>query len=86
MLFNLFAAAEPYVNVCVAHGTQCNGPSVYIATTAQNCGREFHPRQFRSVSGKPLAATRGTQRFRGTPVEKHCPNVIKFHEGKLRPV
>jgi len=29
---------------------------------------------------EPLAATRGTM------VEKHCPNVIKFHEHKLRPV
>jgi len=29
VLFNLFAAAEPSANVCVAHGTQCNDPSVY---------------------------------------------------------
>ena len=52
--------------------------SVYIATTASNCGCEF-----RSVSAEPLAANRGTQRFRGTTVERHCPNVIKF---QLRPV
>jgi len=64
----------------------CNDQSVYIATTAQNCGREFRPRQFRSISAEPLAATRGTQRFRGTTVEKHCPNVIQFHEGELRHV
>jgi len=42
----------------------------YIAATAQNCGREFRPRQFRSVSGKPLAATRGI------PVEKHWATLI----------
>jgi len=33
VFFNLFAAAKPSVNVCVAHGTLCNYPSVYIATT-----------------------------------------------------
>ena len=32
--FNYFAAAEPSANVYVAHGTLCNDPSVYIATTA----------------------------------------------------
>jgi len=76
VFFNHFAAAELSVNVCVARGTVCNDPNIYNATTAQNCGCEFRPRQFRSVSGKPLAATRGTQRFRGTTIEKHCPNVI----------
>jgi len=86
VFFNLFAAAEPSLNVCVAHGTQYNDPSVFIITTAQNCGCEFRPRQFRSVSVEPLAVTRGTQSFRGTTIETHCPNVIKFHEGKLRPV
>jgi len=44
MFFNHFAAAEPSVNVCVAHGSLCNDPSVCIATTAQNCGCEFRPR------------------------------------------
>jgi len=29
VFFNLFAAAEPTANVCVAHGTRCNDPSVY---------------------------------------------------------
>jgi len=86
VFLNHFAAGEPSANVCVAHGTVRNDPSVYIATTAQNRGCEFRLAQFRSVSGEALAATRGTQRFRGTAVEKHCPNVIKFHEGKLRPV
>jgi len=28
VFFNLFAAAEPSANVCVAHGTLCNDPSV----------------------------------------------------------
>jgi len=60
VFFNHFSAAEPSVNVCVARGTQYNDPSVYIATTAQNCGCEFHPRQFRFVSVEPLATTRGT--------------------------
>jgi len=31
----LFAAAKPSTNVCVAHGTLCNDPCIYIiATTA----------------------------------------------------
>ena len=60
VFFNHFAAAEPSVNVCVAHGAQYNDPSVHIAATAQNCGCEFRLRQFRSVSVEPLAATRGT--------------------------
>jgi len=60
VFFNHFAAAEPSVNVCVARGTLHNDQSVHIATTAQNCGCEFRLRQFRSVSGEPLAATRGT--------------------------
>jgi len=34
VFFNHFAAAEPSVYICVAHGTLCNDPSVYIATTA----------------------------------------------------
>jgi len=29
VFFNLFAAAEPSTNVCVAHGTLSNDPSVY---------------------------------------------------------
>jgi len=62
MFSNLFAAAEPTAYICVAHGTPCNDPSY---TTAQNCGCEFRPRQFWSVSAEPLAATRGTS------VEKH---------------
>jgi len=64
-------------------GTLWNDTSVYIAT---KCGCEFRPRQFRSVSAEPTTAARGTQTLRGTTVEKHCPNGIKFHEGKLRPV
>jgi len=34
VFFNLFAAAKPSANVCVAHGILCNDPSVFIATTA----------------------------------------------------
>jgi len=34
VFFNHFASAEPSTNVCVAHETLCNDPSVYIATTA----------------------------------------------------
>ena len=29
MFFNLFAAAEPSANFCVAHGTLCSDPSLY---------------------------------------------------------
>jgi len=30
VFFNLFAAAEPFANICVAHGTLCcNGSSIY---------------------------------------------------------
>jgi len=38
---------------------------------------EFSTLQFRSVSAKPPVATRGTLRFRGTPVEKHCSNLTR---------
>jgi len=34
VFFNLFPTAEPSANVCVAHGTLCNDPSIHIATTA----------------------------------------------------
>ena len=34
VFFNRFAAAEPSANVCVAHETLRNNPSVCIATTA----------------------------------------------------
>jgi len=71
VFFNLFAAAEPSANVYVVHGTLCNDPSVCIATTAQKYSYEFCPRQLRFVSAEPLAATRGTSGFRGTPIEKH---------------
>jgi len=30
VFFNLFAAAELFANVCVAHGTLRNDPSVYL--------------------------------------------------------
>jgi len=40
-------------------------------TTAWNCGCEFRYSRIRSVSVEPLAATYGTLRLRGTPVEKH---------------
>jgi len=71
VFFNLFAATERSANVCIARGTLCNDPSVYITITAYNCGCEFGPTQFRSVLVESLATTRGTLRFRGTPVEKH---------------
>jgi len=38
---------------------------------------EFRSRQFRSVSAQTLEATRGTLRFRRTPVEKHCSNLTR---------
>jgi len=67
VFINLFAPAEPSANVCVAHVTLRNDSSVCptfcnkpvkqwysgIATTAHNCGYEFRPRQFRSVSAEP---------------------------------
>jgi len=34
VFFNLIVVAESSAYVCVAHGTLCNDPSVYIATTA----------------------------------------------------
>jgi len=68
-----FAAVKPSVNVCVAHGTSCDDPSVCIAVTAMNCVGEFRPRQFRPVSAEPpwqpLAEPRGSVE---PPVEKHC--------------
>ena len=64
VFFNFFTAAGPSANICAVHKTLCNYRSVYIVTTAQNCDCEFRPRQFRSVSAEPPAATRGTLRFR----------------------
>jgi len=29
---------EPFANICIAHGTLCNDPNVYIATNTRNCG------------------------------------------------
>jgi len=69
VFFNHFAAAEPSATVCIVHGTLCNHPSFYFATTANSCGCEFRPREFRSVSAEPLAATRGTL------TEKHYSNL-----------
>jgi len=34
VFFHLFAAAETSANICGAHETLCNDPSVYIATAA----------------------------------------------------
>ena len=76
--FSAFATAEPLENACVVHGTLCNDPSVYIAVTAWNCGCEFRPRQFRSVSAEALVATRRNIRFGGTMVEKHCYMQLKI--------
>jgi len=75
VFFNHFAAGEPSANVCVAHGTARNDPSVYIATTAQNRGCEFRPRQFRSVSGEALAATRPEARLKN--IDLGCSFVFK---------
>jgi len=47
----------------------------YCWNRSENCGCEFRPRQFRSVSAEPLSVTRGTLWFRGTPVAKHWPRV-----------
>jgi len=58
VFFNLSAAEEPSANVWVAHGTLCNDPSVYIARTAQNCGCDFRPRQFRPISRTPGSHSR----------------------------
>jgi len=63
VFFNLFAAAEPSANVCVARGTLCNDPSVYIATTAKNCGCKFPPNKFglfRRNPWQPIAGTWGS--------------------------
>ena len=54
VFFSHFAAAEPSVNVCVAHGTLCNDPGVYIATTAQNSDCEFRPGNFCLFRLNPL--------------------------------
>jgi len=61
VFFKHFAAAEPSVNVCIPHGTLCNDPSVYIATTAYSCGWEFRPGNFclfRRDPRQPLAESR----------------------------
>jgi len=66
VFFNLFAAAEPSANVCVARGTLCNDSSVYPTFCYKPDRQKW---QFRSVLAEPLASTRGTLRFRGTTVE-----------------
>ena len=79
MFFNLFAAAEPSVNVCVAHGTLSNDLSVYIATTAQNCGWEFRSRQIRSVSAKhwqQLVEPQGSAEPRLKNIAVRSPEVV----------
>ena len=38
-------------------------------------GRNFASMLYFCVSAEPLEATRGTLRFRGTPVEKHWPTL-----------
>jgi len=47
------AAGVPFANVCVAHGTLCNDPSVYIAATAKSCGCEFRPGHFSLIGVTP---------------------------------
>ena len=54
VFFNIFAAAEPSANVCVAPGTRCNDPNVYLVSITN----EFRPRLFPSALAEPLAATR----------------------------
>jgi len=55
VFFNLFAAADPYANVCVAHGTLCNDPSV-IATTIRTVVANFIPGKFGLFRRKPWQA------------------------------
>jgi len=38
VFFNLYAAAEPSANVCVAHGTLCNDPNVQGPSLLKNFG------------------------------------------------
>jgi len=79
VFFNLFAAAEPSANVCIAHETWCNGLSVHIATTAQNCGCEFRLRQFQSVSAEPSGTLRFCEpRMKNTDVAS-CPGPINHN-------
>jgi len=83
LFFNISAAVEPSANVCVAHGTLCNGPNVCPTFCNQpvrqwycyNCIElwdEIRPANFRFFPVEPLAATHGTLRFHGISVEKHC--------------
>ena len=74
VFFNLFAAAEPSANVCVARGTLCNDPSVYIATTAKNCGCKFPPNKFglfRRNPWQPIAEPWGSSepRLKNTGIQ-----------------
>ena len=74
VFFNLFAAAEPSANVCVAHGTLCNDPSVYpIFCNKPNGYRNVVCMFYFSVLAEPLAATPGT------PGEKHWSVNLHFH-------
>jgi len=69
-VFSYFiAATKPSANVCVAHGTLCNDPSVHnrielwLRILSQANSVRF---------GGALAVTRQTLKFRGNPVGKHC--------------
>jgi len=53
---------------------------VIVATTAYYCDCEFRLGQFRSVSAEPLAATRGTLRFRLKKTGLH--NIQSSSNGK----
>jgi len=67
VFFNLSAAAEPSANVCVAHGTLCEGPSLHLAFCNKPMARNVASMLYFYISAEPLAGTRGTLRFGGAP-------------------
>ena len=84
VFFNLFAAAEPSANVCVAHGTICNDSSVYLTFIINQMSRYVASMFYFYGSAESLGATRETLRFRGTAVENpalwHRQNDILYSE------
>ena len=46
VFFNLFAAAEPFANICVAHGILCNSGTVVLVQPHRTAVANFFPGNF----------------------------------------
>jgi len=75
VFLNLFAVAEPSANVCVAHETLRNDPSVYPAFCNKPLKQWYCYKRIKlwlRISSQAISFRfGGTLRFHRTPVEKH---------------